>query len=83
MFGGYRPTRTDHDELEFEARPGGHYAAFGFTDSVDSQLYVWLIDLDACTLIAGVPPPVKELPCKDRFSPLEDGTVRQYGQPSQ
>jgi hypothetical protein len=82
IFGGYGRTRRDHAELEFEARAGGHYQAFGFTDSVDSQLYVWLIDLDACTLIAGEPPPLKALPCKSNISPLEDGRAPQYSQPS-
>jgi hypothetical protein len=78
---GYYSTRTEHPELEFEARAGGHYAAFGFTDSVDSRLYFWLIDVDTCTLVAGEPPPLGALPCK-RIDALHSGTVRQYSQPS-
>jgi hypothetical protein len=71
---GRHSTRSDSFELEFQADAGRHYAAFGFTESVDSRLYIWLIDVDSCTLVAGELPPVETLPCKMRTF-LQPGTV--------
>lgn len=58
-------TRKEHPELEFEARAGRQYIAFGFTDWVDSKLYLWLIDIGSCAVVAGEPPPLGTLPCKE------------------
>jgi hypothetical protein len=69
-------TRSEpsYSELEFQAGARRHYAAFGFSDSVESRPYLWLTDLDSCVVVAGEPPPLKNPPCKEDWGGIIRGS---------